>query len=89
MSTWYGVWKGTGEIREVEVEKFTDKTLTINGRRQVIDTAYMVYYDNLLDAVAHSRRCIIRRYENGARLMEAAERDLKELNAKYGELGEV
>jgi hypothetical protein len=49
---WYRAWDTFSEIRPVTVEKFTDNTVWIAGRRHARKTDGVAYYPNWEDAHA-------------------------------------
>ena len=83
--TWYEVWKGTGAIRPLQVERRTDKTLYVegSGRRASIETSYAKHFPELAEAVQYAKAIGHRRYDSALRAMTEAQKFLAGLEAAY------
>ena len=74
-------WGSSAEIKEVEVEKETDKSVWINGSRTAKATAYSTFFDTFQEAkkglISNQVRILNNVEERHARLIK----DLKAMEA--------
>lgn len=74
------VLKGDGAfIQTVDVERATDKSVFINGRRQAKVSDYNQFHDTWEEAYSFLMKEAIRRHENAARALSLREIDLADL----------
>ena len=71
-------WGSSAEIKEVEVEKETDKSVWINGRRTAKETEYATFFDSFEAA----KKALISRQKHVINNVEARHaRLIKDLRA--------
>lgn len=80
MSTWYQTSVYGSDIRAVEVEKFTEKTVTLKGgRRHSRKVAWEHYFQRWEDAHLHLLKQTEINVNNAKRRLETAESNLEKV----------
>jgi len=68
------------KIEKIEVEKTTESSVWINGRRRSRKSSYECYFDTKEDAISHYRTKWTRKLQQARILFDDANKKLKELD---------
>ena len=83
MMRWYEFVKYSGEIRPIEIMRFTDTSIWVQGQkrehREAIENEWAIRFPTLDKALAYAKDCLTQR-------REAARATLREIEAKLENL---